>query len=465
MSNNHEIITVLHDALASSPDKAPLRKYLADLLLADGKFKEAEKEYREVLSYTPDDDEVKFALATAFYHQEKGMVALVILERLMKGANPPAPVFLLSARSYLQSNQRERAVKAYQQALRKDPALADAELESKLELDDTMHYQEEDSPDVLVPVPVEDVPLPLNVALERSKISFKDVGGMEKLKEEVRMKIIHPLNHPEIYQAYGKSIGGGILMYGPPGCGKTYLARATAGEVKAYFLAIGIHDVLNMYLGQSEHNLHQLFEFARSHTPCVLFIDEVDALGANRSDMRRSAGRQLINQFLSELDGVNTSNEGVLILAATNAPWHLEPALRRPGRFDRVLFVPPPDQQARAAILQIMLADKPTQKIDYQQLAKKSVGFSGADLKGAVDIAVENKLREAMKKGLPTPLTTKDLLVAVKSIKYTTRDWFSTARNYALYSNQSGIYDDILEYMKLDKNTNLFSRLAFWKDT
>jgi len=136
-------------------------------------------------------------------------------------------------------------------------------------------------------------------------------------------------------------------MYGPPGCGKTYVARATAGEIKAGFLSVGINDVLDMWIGNSERNLHELFESARTHKPCVLFFDEVDALGAARSDMRHHAGRQLINQFLAEMDGVKTSNEGVLILAATNAPWHLDPAFRRPGRFDRILFVPPPDAAAR----------------------------------------------------------------------------------------------------------------------
>src|SRR5207253_50493 len=143
---------------------------------------------------------------------------------------------------------------------------------------------------------------------------FKDVGGMDTLKDEIRMKIIHPLEHPELYQAYGKTVGGGILMYGPPGCGKTHLARATAGEVRAGFLAVGINDVLDMWIGQSERNLHELFERARANRPCVLFFDEVDALGASRSDLRQSGGRHQINQFLAELDGIKSSNEGVLIL-------------------------------------------------------------------------------------------------------------------------------------------------------
>jgi len=238
-------------------------------------------------------------------------------------------------------------------------------------------------------------------------------------------------------------------MYGPSGCGKTYLARATAGEIKAVFIAVGINDVLDMWIGNSERNLHSLFEQARDHKPCVLFFDEVDALGASRADMRHHAGRQLINQFLSEMDGVKTSNEGVLILAATNAPWHLDSAFRRPGRFDRVLFVPPPDAAARAAILRLQCRGKPVEEIDYDQLGKKTDSFSGADLKAVVYVAIERKLQEALKAGAPKPLSTKDLAAAVGTLKPTTKEWFATARNYALYSNQGGIYDDILQYLRL----------------
>src|SRR5205807_5911984 len=126
----------------------------------------------------------------------------------------------------------------------------------------------------------------------------------------------------------------------------------------------------------------------------VLFFDEVDALGASRAQLHGGTQRQVINQFLAEMDGVNSSNDGVLILAATNAPWHLDPAFRRPGRFDRILFVPPPDAEARAAVLRVLCRGKPVHEIDYVGLAKKIDDFSGADLKALVDVAIETKLRE-----------------------------------------------------------------------
>jgi SpoVK/Ycf46/Vps4 family AAA+-type ATPase len=267
------------------------------------------------------------------------------------------------------------------------------------------------------------------------------------VKEEIRLKIIYPLSHADLYKAYGKTVGGGILLYGPPGCGKTHLARATAGEIKSGFIAVGINDVLDMWIGNSERNLHEIFGQARRNQPCVLFFDEVDALAASRADLRHSAGRNVINQFLNELDGVQASNEGVLILAATNAPWHLDSAFRRPGRFDRLLFVPPPDAPARAAILRILLAGKPVADPDVDQVAKKTADFSGADLKSLIDVAIERKLQEAMRSGTPSPLGTKDLLAAAAAVKPSTREWFASARNHALYANQGGVYDDVLKYL------------------
>jgi SpoVK/Ycf46/Vps4 family AAA+-type ATPase len=265
------------------------------------------------------------------------------------------------------------------------------------------------------------------------------------------MKIIYPLTKPELFRAYGKKIGGGVLLYGPPGCGKTLLSRATAGEIQASFLSLGIHEILDLYLGNSEKNLHQLFQLARDHAPAVLFFDEVDALAADRNDLRRSAGRTLINQFLAEMDGTNASNEGLLILGATNAPWHIDPAFRRPGRFDRVLFVPPPDEEARASIIEVMAKDKPAGKLDVAKIARKTREFSGADLKAMFDQTIERSLARAMREGRVVPLETGDLIDTASSLKPTTRAWFESAKNYAIYSNQGGFYDDVLAFLGIKK--------------
>jgi SpoVK/Ycf46/Vps4 family AAA+-type ATPase len=274
---------------------------------------------------------------------------------------------------------------------------------------------------------------------------------MEKVKEDIRMKIIHPLKNPELFAAYGKKLGGGVLLYGPPGCGKTLLARATAGEINASFFSIGLHHVLDMYIGESEQKLHKIFELARKAAPAVLFFDEIDALAADRRDMRQSAGRGLINQFLEELDGSRTSNDGVLILGATNAPWHVDGAFMRPGRFDRLVFVPPPDAPAREDIARIHGRGKPLVDFDPALLAKKSEGFSGADLKAVFERATEAALTEAMRKGAMVPVSGKMLFQACKEVKPSTRKWFESAKNYAIYANQSGFYDDVLTYLGLKK--------------
>jgi transitional endoplasmic reticulum ATPase len=453
-------IASLREAVTLTPENLPLRQLLGETLYQAGRFDEAEQELRRALQLGSNSARTRLALAETFSAMNKSGEAIVLVEDILRGPERPARAHLLHARLLLRMGDSQHARDAYRRAVAADPKLADPELLERLGKEEPAEAPEDadepeppayedESPPERIRLVDQDEPGTREVELERPDISFQDVGGMEQLKEEIRLKIIYPLTHREMFEAYGKKIGGGILLYGPPGCGKTYLSRATAGEVKAFFLAVGIHDVVDMWLGQSEKNLHAIFEQARGHAPCVLFFDEVDALGASRTDMRQSAGRALINQFLSELDGVKGTNEGVLILGATNAPWHLDPAFRRPGRFDRILFVPPPDAPARSSILRILCRGKPQQDIDFDRLGAKSDGFSGADLKAIVDIAVEQKLTDAMKTGKPTAINTRDLLTAAARVKPSTKEWFATARNYALYSNQGGLYDDIIKYLKI----------------
>ncbi|MFZ5830178.1 MAG: AAA family ATPase [Planctomycetota bacterium] len=449
MDTHDSTIDALRAALSVSPENVPLRKHLADTLARLGRHQEAETEYREALARAPGADELKVGLAQCFFAQGKDSHAMVIVEEMVRQDDTPAAAYLLHARLLLRAGDIAFAVSEYKQAVRADASLRDPALEEMLGIDQSDVESEVVDGRIRAGWEGDEAAGAPMIPIERPKISFSDVGGMDALKEEIRMKIIYPIEHAEMFRAYGKPIGGGILMYGPPGCGKTHLARATAGEIKARFIAVGINDILDMWIGNSERNLHELFEVARRSRPCVMFFDEVDALGAARSDMRSSAGRHLINQFLSELDGVPHSNDGVLVLAATNAPWHMDAAFRRPGRFDRVLFVPPPDEAARAAILRILLAGKPCAEVEHTAVARKAHDFSGADMKSVVDHAVEAKLAKAMKTGKPEPIGTSDLLGAVKKVRASTKDWFATARNYAMYSNQGGQYDDVLAYLKL----------------
>jgi transitional endoplasmic reticulum ATPase len=461
MSTSEETIAALQEAVRLSPENAPLRVHLADTLMSADRPEEAEKHFREALKVNPNDARAKLGLGQAFHQQGKHSYALVVIEELIRQPNTGGKVLVFYGRLLLQSGDVERAVEQYKKGVELSAESADPELASRLGITGrraaSAAASDDSNPEEVVDGKVraggdasDDDPSPrFGDDVERPSINFKDVGGMESLKEEIRMKIIHPLANSELFRAYGKPIGGGILLYGPPGCGKTHLARATAGEIDSAFLAIGISDVLDMWIGRSERNLHDVFERARRNKPCVLFFDEVDALAASRADMRNAGGRHVINQFLSDMDGATGNNDGLLILAATNAPWHVDAAFRRPGRFDRILFVPPPDAPARAGIFRVMLRGKPIEQIDYDAIAATTEGFSGADLKAVADKAIDTALRAAMKGGGLKPLTTKGLLTAAKQLKPSTREWFATARNYALYSNEGGAYDDILRYLKL----------------
>jgi transitional endoplasmic reticulum ATPase len=448
MPSQEDTLKSLREALSFSPENIPLRKHIIAILFDLKQFDEAEKELSAALRFAPDDSELKLGLAQAFSAQDKPSAALVILEELM-GLEPPlAKAFILHARLSFKNQEFDQALDSYQEATKLDHSLRDVAFENQLSQYISIENDDEYGGRVPTEYPQDDTPV---TEVERPSINFKDVGGMDSVKEEISLKIIMPLKHPELYEAYGKSIGGGMLLYGPPGCGKTHIARATAGEVNAGFISVGINDILDMWIGNSEKNLHHIFQVARSQAPCVLFFDEVDALGASRTDMKQSGGRHLINQFLAELDGVKHSNDGVLILAATNTPWNMDSAFRRPGRFDRILFVPPPDEAAREAIFEIMLKGKPTEGIDYQKLAKKTRGLSGADIKSVIDLAVEGKLKESMKTGRLLPMGMKDLTRAINRVPSSTKEWFSTARNYALYSNEAGLYDEILAYLNIKK--------------
>lgn len=476
MDPREKQLNALRESLQYSPENVPLRRMVAESLLDLERYDEAEKEAKAGLQYDGEDRGCKTVLAQVCLHKGNYSMGLVLAEDILAKSDADDTVWLLHAQLLQRAGQDGEAQESLRRAIELNPSLADSDLgdltenseESSTTPDTPMRIgsAQGNSGQRLVedtfasyplelpphserpPVAGRDPELP-GFVMEKPPFGFDAVGGMASVKDDVRMKIILPSTNQELYAMYGKKAGGGILLYGPPGCGKTHIARATAGEIEAKFINIGLHDILDMYVGNSEKQLHAVFEYARNNAPCVLFFDEVDALAASRTDMRNSASRHTINQFLAELDGVDASNEGVLVLAATNAPWHLDSAFRRPGRFDEVIFVPPPDADARAKILEIFLANKPTESVDFGKIAAKAKEFSGADLRGLVDRVIEDKLRQAMKSGKPEPIRTKDLLAGLKRQRSSTQEWLSTARNYAAFANEGGVYDDIKAYLNL----------------
>lgn len=279
-------------------------------------------------------------------------------------------------------------------------------------------------------------------------VRLADVGGMQEVKDRLEAAFLTPMRNPELSRLYGKSLRGGLLLYGPPGCGKTFIARAIAGELGANFISVSISDVLDMWVGNSERNMHEVFETARRQAPCVVFLDELDALGAKRSRTQHNGMRNTVNQLLTELDGVGHVNDGVFVLAATNVPWDVDIALRRPGRLDRTLLVLPPDGPARDAILRYHLRDRPIESVDVGRLVKATDGFSGADLAHVCESAAESALLDSARTGTVRMINTKDLLGAAKAIRPSTEPWFAAARNVAMFANEGGTYDELLAYLK-----------------
>jgi SpoVK/Ycf46/Vps4 family AAA+-type ATPase len=280
------------------------------------------------------------------------------------------------------------------------------------------------------------------------RVRFSSIIGAEDLKRTIRLKIIEPFINPGLFQRFRKQAGGGILLYGPPGCGKTMIARAIANECEAEFISVGISDVLNMWIGESERNLASLFDAARSKAPCVLFFDEIDALAYSRSKARSEHTRTVVNEFLAQLDGMGRDNRAVLILAATNMPWDVDPAMKRPGRFSRQIFVPPPEAEARRVMLETKLTGVPQEGLNLAALAEKTANYSGADIDGLIELAKESALNDALLNKKERPLSQADFEQALAESVPSTLDWLRTARNIVKYAGDDRSYRDVEAYLK-----------------
>ena len=267
--------------------------------------------------------------------------------------------------------------------------------------------------------------------VERPNVTFNDVAGMEKVKEVIRRAIVYPLQDPELAKLYGKRGGGGVLLYGPPGCGKTFIVKAAAGEVGCAFINAKLSDLLDMYVGNTEKNIHKVFELARKNAPTILFFDEVDAIGGRRGEGDQSqAMRMAVNQLLYEMDGIEANNENVLVLAATNAPWDVDPALRRSGRFTKSVYIPEPDLKSRISIFKLHAKKIPNldKHIAWFRLALATTGYSAADIKAIVDEAAEIPWVEAKKTGKKRPVRTSDFIKVIWQRKSSLSPWYGQAK-------------------------------------
>jgi len=412
MATDPSIISAIAAAVEATPDNVPLRLHLATLLLGADRPAEALEQCVVVLGRQPDSREaLKMAADAAF--KTGDTVRAISYGRLLDALGAS----LLDGPDFVPSPAPSRAP----------------------------------TPETAVPLSAQDDDGESETGgweVERPLVTLSDVAGMEAVKRRLNLAFLAPMKNPDLRKLYGKSLRGGLLLYGPPGCGKTFIARATAGELGAKFLSVGLSDVLDMWIGNSEKNLHQIFETARANSPCVLFFDEIDALGHKRSQMRNNAGRNVVNQLLAEMDSVDGNNEGVFILAATNHPWDIDTGLRRPGRLDRTLLVLPPDAAARESVLRLHSQDRPLEGVDFAALAAKTEDYSGADLAHLCEAAAELALEDSLATGKIRAIGMSDFKRGLKEVKPSVRPWFETARNYALYANEGGVYNELIEYLK-----------------
>jgi SpoVK/Ycf46/Vps4 family AAA+-type ATPase len=411
MKDNKTIIEALRQAVTTDPENSALRLHLASLYLKDRNAAEALNEAAAVLTFEPDNaDAVETAAQAAEMAGQTGRAQGYqrLLEVLRGAKRPPEPALSGGV------------------AVAESPAPPAVQEMTDVVLDASDDIWE----------------------LEDPALTLADVAGMENVKQRLHASFLAPLKNPELMKLYGKSLRGGLLLYGPPGCGKTFIARALAGELRAKFVSVGLSDVLDMWIGSSEKNLHEIFEQARRKAPCVLFFDEIDALGRKRTLVRHSPLSGVVNQFLAEMDSLGGNNDGVYVLAATNHPWDVDTALRRPGRFDRMLLVLPPDLAARVGVLTFHLRDRLTDKFDLKSIAAQTEGYSGADLAYLCESAAELALADSVRLNTVRPIGIQDFRASLKTIRPSARAWFDTARNFALFANEGGVYDDLIDYLK-----------------
>lgn len=241
--------------------------------------------------------------------------------------------------------------------------------------------------------------------IEKPNVSWTDIGGLAFVKRELKETVQYPVNHPDKFLKFGQNPSKGVLLYGPPGCGKTLLAKAVATECNANFISIKGPELLTMYVGESESNIRQLFDKARGSAPCVLFFDEIDSIGRARSSVSHDGGAtdRVLNQLLAEMDGMN-QKKNVFVIGATNRPAQLDTALMRPGRLDQLVYIPLPDAKSRLSIFKAKLKKTPLgDDVKLAEMATSLEGFSGADISEICQRAAKLAIRESIEAEIKNP--------------------------------------------------------------
>lgn len=256
---------------------------------------------------------------------------------------------------------------------------------------------------------------------QEKPLTFDDVVGLNHAKEAIRGAIVYPFKYKDIYCAFKRKSGGGILLYGAPGTGKTMIAKAIAGEIDAEFISVNCSDIYSKWLGESQQNIKKVFERARKAQRAVIFFDEFEALGRTRNgDSTESGTNSVVCELLAQIDGFCTEGQSnILVIAATNRPWDIDSALRRSGRLERHLYVEMPDEAARIEIIRKQMSNLPTEELVLDEIGRYTDGFSPADVTQLCDLVKDRAIKRSIQSNQISDITQSDFIEVLSTMHST----------------------------------------------
>lgn len=426
----------MRDALALAPDDPALIEAYARTCLDEEAPAEAVEVLVPLLERDPAQGGWQLLLARALHLAGRRSEAIVRLETFLTGQPDYTDGWALLSDLLREEGNFDEADEALLRSIEVSPQDQVSESEARNAIDGWNAIEQVNPP----------IDLPISPRSRR--LRFEDVVGMERIKSLFETKILRPLTNPEMFRAYGRSIGAGLLLYGPPGCGKSRICQAVAGEADCFFRKISLEESLDLWASNREQRLHDWFEEAGRYAPAILFFDAIDVLLTSRTRLKQVKGRSLVNQFLAELDAVQSNSEGLFVIGATNAPWQLDSASRRPGRLEHCAFVPPPDLLERTALIHSVARGNWTDKPVAETLANKTAGFSRRELLRLVEQAEGKADFDGDAQSSSQTIELRDLLATAKRMTPDSQEWFATARKHALYSDPAGFYEEVLAYLK-----------------
>jgi SpoVK/Ycf46/Vps4 family AAA+-type ATPase len=455
-------------------------------LFEESKFDEAINEYNEAMKIDPKYADAYFNRALTERLTQNFSAAKKDLEYVMELQPKSADAPLLIGDIAESNNDFTGAKYWYERSLANNPDYAEAknrleQIDQKLHIDvgeegagsqkwDQKEMQKYDQKEAVIEEgQIKKVPF------FKSTVTLETVKGQKKAKEFLQDNIILAIKRPDLFKKYGKKMGVGLLFYGPPGTGKTFLASAIAGESGANMIIAQINQIVDMYTGNTEKNLHAIFEQARKNTPCIIFFDELDALGTKRSGGGSEGGesnsiRLAINQFLTEMSGVEENPEGIYVVGATNQPWDIDPALKRSGRFGDTLYIKAPTYFERKAIFELYTKNAPRKKLNLGRLARATMGWSPADISRVADRAKMLPLLHEYSAKTERLLTTEDVLNVLRDKDYagsSLDEWFEMVKKDVISKTETQIVDgkkqEIVKEGKLDPQEKIIYK-ALIKD-